>query len=99
MTLSSLYSWVILSNHSYILIYKKKKKKKKKIAPPKPSEKTKQLKLLKRWRLGGLWFEVSPGKKFTRPHFNPCLGEVAHACHPALREEQVGGLQFTAAWA
>jgi hypothetical protein len=88
-----------LTNIYYFQLKKKKKKKKKKRADAKHSDSRLQFKLLKRWRLGGLWFEVSPGKKFTRPHFNPCLGEVAHACHPALREEQVGGLQFTAAWA
>jgi hypothetical protein len=32
--------------------------------------------LLRRWRVGGLKFKVTLGKKVPRPHFNQCLGTV-----------------------
>jgi hypothetical protein len=40
--------------------------------------------------VGGLWFKASPGKKFTRPHFNQWLGEVAQAYHPSRGPGQPG---------
>jgi hypothetical protein len=39
--------------------------------------------LLRRQRWGGLWFEASLGKKFTRPHINQKkLDAAASACPP-----------------
>jgi hypothetical protein len=42
--------------------------------------------------LGGLWFEASPNKKFTRPYLNGRkLGTVLHACHPSYgRKPKIG---------
>jgi hypothetical protein len=44
---------------------------------------TQHKKKLGRWRLGGLQFKPSPGKKFKRLYLNQWLGTVIHGCYPS----------------
>jgi hypothetical protein len=47
------------------------------------------------WKLGGLQFEASPGKKFASPHLNQTVGVVAQLCYPKLHKRMIsGGLWF-----
>jgi hypothetical protein len=42
-----------------------------------------------RQKWGGLWFEVSPGKKLARLHLTNKLGVVMSTCNPSYMSRRI----------